>query len=175
MNISLQSDWQRNRRNHANLTVSIRKKREILIKDIGRPNFDENGVWETKETCVEYEMILDPGRYILEAWGASGGYYIKAEASPGGHSIGELTLTTTTRLFAIAGSTGDSAAGPAKIARGGCNGGGDGWTSSDRSSYFSGGGGASHVSLLKNELSYRILVAAGSGGSYYYTGYIGKA
>lgn len=136
---------------------------DLTLEDIGILPFNISGFWETPNTCIAYSMLLNPGIYIIEAWGASGGSSKAKLKSAGGYSRGKLILTTQTRLFVVAGDVGETVSSKGYRARGGCNGGGSGIAES--SSTMSGGGGASHVSALKNDLSYRILVAGGSGGS----------
>ena len=124
------------------------------------------GPWKSPAVCQVFSILLAAGSYQLEVWGASGGSTEKSLESAGGYSSGVLTLHSATRIFAVAGSIGETAAGGSRAVAGGCNGGGLGMTESDKRFYYSGGGGASHIAAVENNLSYRIIVAAGSGGSF---------
>lgn len=158
MEMKTSPKWSANASLWGNFTSS-----PLEIVEIENPFIAEGDVWTAEKLCVTYSMVLNPGKYLLEVWGAKGGHHSSEEASGGGYSRGELVLTTPTNIFAVAGSAGKSA-GSGNIAQGGCNGGGNGVTGSG---YTSGGGGASHISAIKNDLAYRIIVAGGAGGSYY--------
>lgn len=142
------------------------KEEELEVVDVVF-DFSPGNVWTSPETCKVFSLLLGPGKYRAEVWGASGGHHQNVEASKGGYAKGEFTLEEPTRLFAVAGSVGETAAGTSKAVRGGCNGGGSGFADSASTRFFSGGGGASHIAALVNDLSHRFLVAGGSGGTYY--------
>lgn len=107
--------------------------------------------------CSPYTLSLDPGIYVLEVWGASGGSY-KANGGLGGYSKGTLILNETTEVFVHVGSLGsDTIIG---IGGQGCNGGGYGYSSNGRS-----GGGATDIRLKYDDINARVIVAGGGGGS----------
>ena len=92
-------------------------------------------------------VTLPAGQYKLEAWGSVGG---NGSGGYGGYSKGDITLTSTTKLYIYTGSSS------------GYNGGGSG---------KSPGGGATHIALndgllssLVNNKSSILLVAGGGGG-----------
>ena len=109
-------------------------------------------------------VILEPGSYKLEVWGAEGGKYSDRSSTPGkgGYSVGVLSLASKTKLFVHVGQSPTSPTG-------GWNGGGNGSSSS------AGGGGGTDISLYgsegssdwnnSNHLYNRIIVAGGGGGS----------
>ena len=136
------------------------------FKDVPFP-FPSASSWSTPETCTAYSLLLSPGLYQLEAWGGIGGFQIPQLKSEGGYVKAELTLDEETPIFVVAGGNGESSNTPNSVAKGGCNYGGDGYTFTGSIDFFSGGGGSSHVAVLQNKLSHRILVAGGSGGSHY--------
>ena len=83
-------------------------------------NFDYTGAVQ--------EVTLNPGKYILECWGAQGGYRTdSSKGGKGGYSVGTIDLQASTKLFVYVG-------GQATTTSGGFNGGGS------RSSYNGGGG-----------------------------------
>lgn len=97
-------------------------------------------------------VMMPPGRYLLEVWGAQGGYRTNATyGGKGGYSRGELTLTEFTQLFVRSGGSGNTG-GPA----GGYNGGG-------KRSTYNGGGGASDVRIGTDDPNHRVIVAGGGG------------
>lgn len=115
------------------------------------------------------EITLEPGRYQIEAWGASGGGYEQSESltsttgGKGAYAMAVFDITEETTLYVYVGGQGSKYSN-VNEENGGYNGGG--------SSYNGyGGGGASDVRLLKgewndtNSLLSRIVVAAGGGGS----------
>lgn len=113
------------------------------------------------------QITLQPGRYLLEAFGAGGGNDGTRRGGTGGYSKGELLLTTARTLFLCPGGAGTTGTN----ASGGYNGGGrSGGLGSSGS-----GGGATHISMgninrgilasheaAKNEV---LLVAGGGGGA----------
>lgn len=97
-------------------------------------------------------IVLPPGKYKLECWGAQGGYRSSASYSgKGGYSVGTLTLQEETTVYLLSGGAGNTGR-----TAGGFNGGGK------RSSY-PGGGGASDVRIKQNSLYARVIVAGGGG------------
>ena len=108
---------------------------------------------------------LDPGKYILECWGAQGGSYSSYSGGAGGYSIGTITLSQRTNLYIYVGgqpatqtSTGATS--------GGFNGGGAGCSRTyNYSTYGQGGGGASDIRIGQDSFYARVIVAGGGGGS----------
>lgn len=107
-------------------------------------NFDYTGAVQ--------EVTLNPGKYILECWGAQGGYRTdSSKGGKGGYSVGTIDLQASTKLFVYVG-------GQATTTSGGFNGGGS------RSSYNGGGGGSGFVWQGSNAPSGYLL-----GSEYYLT------
>lgn len=85
------------------------------------------------------QLTLPKGKYILECWGAQGGYRSDAEkGGKGGYSIGTLTLDKATDIFVYVG-------GQATTTDGGFNGGG-------KRNTYNGGGGASDIRIGQDSL-----------------------
>lgn len=104
-------------------------------------------------TGAAQRVVLPPGRYRLECWGAQGGYRSNAAyGGKGGYSVGELTLSEETTLYVQVGGSGNTG----KTA-GGYNGGG-------KRSTYNGGGGGTDIRVGKDDLYARV-IAAGGGGS----------
>lgn len=111
---------------------------------------------------------LDPGKYILECWGAQGGYRSSSPyGGAGGYSIGTLSLSSKTTLYIYVGGSGNSvtSANSSGYYPGGFNGGGY------RSTY-KGGGGATDIRIGTDSLYSRVIVAGGGGsdGSFSQSG-----
>lgn len=114
------------------------------------------------------EILLFPGIYKLECWGAQGGSYSTTnKGGKGGYSVGEIILEDRTTVYACVGGKGTGGTTLGSKA-GGYNGGGDGYAYSD--AYFTcSGGGASDIRIGSNSLYARVIVAGGGGGSGSYS------
>lgn len=115
-------------------------------------------------------MTLPKGRYILECWGAQGGYRNNENfGGKGGYSRGTITLSEPTRFYIYAGGSGNSVSTSDGVHPGGFNGGG-------KRAYNPGGGGASDIRIGSDSLYARVIVAGGGGsdgGTNNYGGYGG--
>lgn len=140
----------------------------------GRKTFIYNG--QTIKCAYSGDIknvILPPGTYKLQVYGAQGGAYASSTSyvgGKGGYSVGNKVLTSPTTLYVVAGGQGTtlSATGAGGA---GYNGGGKAYTAS--TSYkTAGGGGATHISTKSGLLSAlgtsnlsSILIVAGGGGA----------
>ncbi len=126
-------------------------------------------------TQCSMSMTLLPGKYKLQAWGASGGDGVNnsqttgSHGGLGGYAEGVLTLTAKTTVYLHYGTVGYAGV-YNKLAEnavgGGCNGGGGGGQYSSLTGTFGyGGGGASDVRIGADTLNARVLVAGGGGGA----------
>ena len=118
------------------------------------------------EGCPAQNVTLSRGKYLFEAWGASGG---GEKGGLGGYTSGYLSLYNTKTFFIYVGGEGSKPIKDDIRNPGGCNGGGEGGSSYNEVNpdvFNSGGGvGATDIRLTKNsEYKDRILVAAGGGG-----------
>ena len=118
----------------------------------------------TTYDCSPYEVNFSRGRYLLEVWGAQGGWYNKLNESLGGYSRGILTITNEIKGFLYIGGKG-TATQSYGVQMGGFNGGGNGSFYSLTYTYGGGGGGASDIRLETDSFNTRIIVAGGGGGS----------
>lgn len=110
-------------------------------------------------------VTLEPGKYVLECWGAQGGYRSNSSyGGKGGYSTGTLTLTQKTTIYIYVGGSGNSVTSASNsIYPGGFNGGGYRYN-------YKGGGGATDIRIGSASLYARVIVAGGGGGSgYVYT------
>ncbi|HFL3206205.1 TPA: glycine rich domain-containing protein [Clostridioides difficile] len=123
----------------------------------------------------EQEVVLPPGKYLLECWGAAGGGGIRIVdfnlRSKGGYSKGELTLRKETTLYVYAGSKGSSYGST-------FNGGGKAMMHESPSGggiLYCNGGGATDIRLIggswdnEQSLLSRIIVAGGGGRNNFET------
>ena len=116
--------------------------------------------------CSGYSLTLDPGFYLFEAWGASGGN--DEYGGRGAYIKGKIHIyeSTNFQIF-VGGKGGESIQTENEINNGGCNGGGSGGLGYNDGSYiyYAGGGGGGSTDI-KTSTSHetRILVAAGGGG-----------
>lgn len=112
-------------------------------------------------------ITLPKGTFKLECWGAQGGSYSSYYGGYGGYSVGTLTLTSDTLVYAYAGGQPTSITADRTLAPGGFNGGGNGYTRyySSTYTYGQGGGGGSDFRIGQDSLYARVIVAGGGGGS----------
>lgn len=155
---------------YAKVNNSLKKATSIYFKmnnkiyGIGADNSSNTNMNFSYTGSVQ-TATLDPGKYILECWGAQGGSYSSYSGGAGGYSIGTITLSQRTNLYIYVGgqpatqtSTGATS--------GGFNGGGAGCSRTYiYSTYGQGGGGASDIRIGQDSLYARVIVAGGGGGS----------
>ena len=118
-------------------------------------------------------ILLSPGIYEVETWGANGGDVSNtAQGGKGGYSTGTLTLYSTTMVYVYVGGAGVRKPANNQIALGGYNGGGNSPANTSSNFYGSSGGGATHIatangllSTLSNNQSAVKIVAGGGGGA----------
>ncbi len=110
-------------------------------------NFDFTGSMKT--------FTFDPGIYVLECWGASGGYRNNTSyGGKGGYSTGTLVINSSTTGYIYVGGSGVSTN---SSSRRGFNGGGKAGYSGIK------GGGASDIRIGTDSLYARVIVAGGGG------------
>lgn len=155
---------------YAKVNNSLKKATSIYFKmnnkiyGIGADNSSNTNMNFSYTGSVQ-TATLDPGKYILECWGAQGGSYSSYSGGAGGYSIGTITLSQRTNLYIYVGgqpatqtSTGATS--------GGFNGGGAGCSRTYHySTYGQGGGGASDIRIGQDSFYARVIVAGGGGGS----------
>lgn len=134
---------------------------DLLVRQKGK-TYPAGTVFNFDYTGTVQEVILPPGRYKLQCWGAQGGnsYSYSGVGSKGGYSEGEITLSETATLYIFVGGKGGNGS-SASVVNGGWNGGGG---SVGRSSYNSGdeygisypacGGGATDIATVTSGMSY---------------------
>lgn len=123
---------------------------------------------------IQEFVAPDKGLYLLEAWGARGGYgYDTPMAGQGGYSKGYVVLDKNERIYIVVGNVGANIAGNGQsnhAAAGGFNGGGNGYGGRS-GDYGGGGGGATHFArsgdLLSNTPLEDVFIIAGGGGGGY--------
>lgn len=128
----------------------------------------EKNILEFNYTGSAHAVTLNPGKYVLECWGAQGGGLQNnssldtAAGGMGGYSVGTLTLTSRTTIYVYVGGMGKSTG--SGLAEGGFNGGGAAYGSSTGEP-GNGGGGATDVRIGRDSLYARVIVAGGGGGA----------
>ena len=133
----------------------------------------DHAVWNGKKTFIANSktivcsysgamknLILCPGTYKLEVWGAAGSVGGSGgTASKGGYSVGNIALSSTATLYCYSGGTGKSGTTGGTA---GFNGGGRGYSSNGRT--MGSGGGGSDIRINTDSLYARVIVAGGGGG-----------
>ena len=131
--------------------------------------------------CHPIPVLLSPGTYLIECYGAQGGTGLTNSVltHPGGkgaYTSGIISVKQHLRIYLYIGGKGEDASYPDKeIIKGGWNGGGDGKKEVGDNDDSGGGGGATDIRLINGEwddidsLKSRIMVAAGGSGSAYKT------
>ena len=146
---------------------------------------EEDDVYQTLTYTFDYtggeqEFVVPyDGTYTLEVWGAQGGSAgtidgVTYTGGYGGYSKGKVQLKKNQKLYINVGGAGKCVLATTKenYSNGGYNGGGNGsgFASTVSTFYSSGGGGATHISTMKGQLSKlqnyadTIFIAAGGGG-----------
>ena len=140
-------------------------KCEVIYASFISEKFDYSG--KVEEYIVEHD-----GNYLLETWGAQGGYGSNEtyRGGYGGYSKGIVNLESSNTLYvAVGGAGNDSTTASASLNSGGFNGGGN--TYGTTSKYLGSGGGATHIAKVTGELSELennkedILIVSGGGGA----------
>ncbi|MBG0248359.1 hypothetical protein KLN70_18335 [Clostridioides difficile] len=136
-------------------------------------------VYEFNYTGAEQSVVLPPGKYKFECFGACGGnYYDFVQCAKGGYTAGSLILKENTTLHVYVGQSGYcKGVNGIETCRSGFNGAGGITTyKSTSDGYYSlAGGGATDIRLIGGNwdnlqsLLSRIIVAGGGGGG---SGYI---
>ncbi|EMJ5513397.1 glycine rich domain-containing protein [Clostridioides difficile] len=131
-------------------------------------------VYEFNYTGAEQSVVLPPGKYVMECWGACGGnYYDFVQCAKGGYTAGSLILKENTTLHVYVGQSGYcKGVNGIETCRSGFNGAGGITTYKSASDgYYSlAGGGATDIRLIGGNwdnlqsLLSRIIVAGGGGG-----------
>ncbi|MBR4985864.1 MAG: hypothetical protein IKY83_09005 [Proteobacteria bacterium] len=161
---------------------------DIKVKSASESNAYNGLERELKITVVAFDhqtfsytgkpesVVLVPGVYQFEAWGASGGgtydegTFHDTPTGFGGYAAGKLTLDKPTTIYIYVGGQGANAILNQDHVAGGWNGGGTGsWDTTDNEA-AGGGGGATDFRLVGGDwksfdsLKSRIMVAGGAGG-----------
>ena len=131
--------------------------------------------------CSPYKLLLSPGYYQFELWGAYGGdaryqntpNLREDSGGKGAYVSGKLAVVGTLELYLYIGGQGEDQVDIyTERSKGGYNGGGNGgvdWYDPSEGESSAGGGGASDLRLILDQSlegwKSRILVAAGGGGA----------
>ena len=147
---------------HCKMNNEIKKAAPVFVR-MNNKIYDAgaNAVMDFAYTGTAQAISLPRGQYIIECWGAQGGYRSSSDyGGKGGYSVGTLTLTQSTDLYIYVGGAGNSSttrlSNNSSIYEGGFNGGGHRYD-------YKGGGGATDVRIGKDSLYARIIVAGGGG------------
>ena len=113
-------------------------------------------------SCFPYVIEFEEGTYTIELYGASGGNATSSIGGKGGYTKSIIHFFQTQKYYLLLGGSGQNY--NSNSNEGGFNGGGT--ATNIRGS----GGGATDIRLVRDNLSTRILVAAGGGGAMDNTG-----
>ena len=128
----------------------------------------------------KYSIIVPPGYYRFECWGAQGGTGCVngehvADGGPGAYTSGYIRIISTTTFYCFVGGKGGDGLSIANTkADSGYNGGGYGGADTWDNEGSGGGGGATDIRTIDGDwnntesLESRIIVAAGGSGSAYH-------
>lgn len=161
----------------ANLELIDSIKEDLNNNSYHKPEDYEETVFYNYTGNYETFEVRVPGYYKLEVWGAQGGSgystYLGTGYSyggKGGYAVGEKYFDKGTILYVYVGGQGEEG-GTTKnnlgIRAGGFNGGGTGRSWHNGNSYVhngAGGGGATDIRTVAEDLSSRLIVAGGGGG-----------
>jgi hypothetical protein len=123
---------------------------------------------ESSVQCFPIEIVLIPGIWKIECWGASGGDSFSQSINfvylggRGGYSTAYINVTKDTKAFLNIGGRGlSNQTSSTNIVEGGFNGGGKGYVG-----LYTGasGGGSTDVRIINNSIENRIIVAGAGGG-----------
>ena len=118
------------------------------------------------------------GEYILECWGAQGGYTVHNNlygyGGKGGYAVGNFLISINQVVFVVVGGKGGDTTNAYQTGNGGFNGGGT--CKGDGATEWGGGGGATHIatingvlsSLSSNKDKVFLVAGGGGGGGYHY-------
>ena len=117
-----------------------------------------NDIVNCSYSGAKKSIVLPPGKYKLQVWGAQGGYRSSSTyGGKGGYSIGTITLNKKTTVYVYAGGAGgNSSSNTSAVVTGGFNGGGYRYG-------YKGGGGGSDIRIGQDSLYARVIVAGGGG------------
>ena len=121
-----------------------------------------------KSTPGNYTITLPSGKYIFECYGAQGGDGKDksdtkiGEGGKGAYAAGTMIIEGEILFYLNVGGQGES--NTTQQNNGGFNGGGKSGKSTKNKAISGGGGGATDVRIYTNEISNRIIVAAGGSG-----------
>ena len=139
-------------------------------------NIEEKRINDFSFTNSVQELLLTPGIYKLECWGAQGGAAYNnsgqtLQGGLGGYSTGTLTVASSVNCFIYVGGAGMLADTSTHKAAGGFNGGGNILYNyyADNTVLSGSGGGASDIRLGADSVYARVIVAGGGGGNASYS------
>ena len=116
-------------------------------------------------TNTVQNLLLSPGIWLFELWGAQGGC-LNENRCLGGYATGQIMIWEKTEAFIYVGGKGSFSSIEKPL--GGFNGGGDGYLGEGMDGIGTGiggsGGGGTDVRFHSDNLSSRIIVAGGGGG-----------
>ena len=117
-----------------------------------------------------YSIRLKPASYFIECWGAQGGTgssnIQKYIGGKGAYASGVLNIKRTQTFYLHVGGRGeDGSTISGSRAKPGWNGGGEGGDDPSDDDGTGAGGGSTDIRYIENDLSSRIIVAAGGSGS----------
>ena len=129
--------------------------------------FNNTCRYEDDAECTDQYLFLPSGTYLLEVWGASGGYNKLENVAKGGYSSGILSLSERTKIYIYVGAEGEKITGKHVYSKNPFNGGGFCHSGNLDTSVCSSGGGSTDIRIGSNSIHHRVIVAGGGGGGAY--------
>lgn len=138
-------------------SVDSSGKTSAILATDAETSYVYNGYFDFK-AAVQTKVIEKSGYYILQVWGAQGGYRSSATyGGKGGYAEGTVYLNAGDTIYIHTGGFGGSSCTPTNnICSGGYNGGGNRYK-------YPGGGGATDIRINSDSLYARVIVAGGGG------------
>lgn len=121
------------------------------------------------ETCQPYSIVLSPGLYFIELWGAGGGYCDEDEhAGRGAYTSGFIHLYSKQDFLIYIGGRGNNCYKRNSRNSPSCNGGASGGAAIESTVNNGASGGGSTSIQLNTSYDSRIMVAGGGGGAAFF-------
>ena len=148
------------------IKYSLHEQKGTLRVNVFNDSYIFDYPCDVPNDCTYYEAYVSPGTYIIETWGAEGGY----NGGRGGYSRGIIHFSFREKLNIFIGAKGHEKHNIYGQTLPSYNGGGSGYTcAAEKKPRSAGsGGGATDIRVNGASLNHRIIVSGGGGGGDHY-------